>query len=213
MKKIGSVFISKILGLSKKLVKTISDPMGVKSDLFRILERIENQPAKIHDIKIKFTSETIHKGLEKMGYEGLASNRGIKIEFCPKNEKRFLIKAQVYPKTVQIDVACTNNPIIFDVPSLFFLHEILSDFSNHLYEISGEFAPRVKEWEITHFHLNKDGDFEVNGPRFHMTIGDASEGLVRYYSKVMPDGKILPRIEKVQTPKTTLEQAMIKSIG
>lgn len=190
-----------------RALRELVNPMRVKSDFFKILESLKAQPAKIHDIKIKFHSN-IHEKLAKIGFEQNPQNKGIRIEYSPINDNRFTIKGLIYPNTVQIDVACTNYPLIFDIPSLFYLHELLKEFSIHLYEISTIRPPSVKDWVITHYHLNRDGNCEINGERFNMTTGDHSEGMIRYYSKIQPDGTCKPRLEIIKTPKITLEELM-----
>jgi len=185
---------------------------GDVSNLIQILEALEDQPAKIHDVKIMLDAD-IHSALVKDGCTVNLHNHGIQIKCIPITDSNIVVKASVYPQTVQLDVACTYKPIIYDVDSLLYFTEMLKEASMYLATITHAVLPPVKDWIITHYHLNKDGTFELNGESFHFTISDVTSGLIRFYSKKMKDGKVFPRIEQIETPKITIAEAMKKAMG
>lgn len=186
-------------------------PTGGGSQLIDILESLEDQPAKIHDIKLKLNSE-IHQALVEKGCTPHPRNNCIQIRHIPITDNNIVIKALVYPKTIQIDVACSYKPIVYDVGSLLYLTEILKEASMYLTTLSGIILAPVKDWVITHYHLNKDGSYEINGQDFHFTMEQISNGLIRYYSKLMPDGTKIVRLEQIQTPSIPVFKVMQKVI-
>ncbi|QMU53784.1 MAG: hypothetical protein GKS07_01970 [Nitrosopumilus sp.] len=199
--KIKGVYLS---GDSHKI--TVS-PTGDAADLIAILKSLKSQPAKIHDIKIKINA-CIHEGLIQKGCTPHEQNNSILVKNLPVTDNNMTLKALVYPKIIQIDVGCSYKPIVYDVKSLLYLCEILAQASMSLMHLSGCTLPPVNEWMITHYHLNKDGNYAINGQTFHFTVGDVSTGLIRYYSKSMPDGTLIPRVEQITTPSTSLFEEM-----
>ena len=184
---------------------------GDVSSFIQILESLEHQPAKIHDVKIKIDAE-IHSALVKAGRTVDLHNHGIPIKHIPITDNNIVVKASVYPHTIQLDVACTYKPIIYDVDSLLYFFEILNQVSMFLTSITHVVLPPVKDWIITHYHLNKDGSFELNGASFHFAISDVTAGMIRFYSKKMKDGKVIPRVEQIRTPKISITEVMKKAM-
>jgi hypothetical protein len=182
------------------------------SDFIKILESTAKQPVMIHDVKIKIDVD-IHSELVAAGRTVNFNNQGIQIKQIPITDNNIVLKASVYPHTVQLDVACTYKPIIYDVESLLYFSEILAKASMFLTSITLVTLPPVNEWIITHYHLNKDGSFEINGKSFHFTISDVTSGMIRFYSKKMGDGRVIPRIEQIQTPKISITEVMKKVVG
>ena len=183
-------------------------PTGEK--LIWMLNQLKKQPASIHDIKIHFDSnlyETISKIPE--------------IEINPKNKGIFLncelisgyhTKLSIYPAKVQIDVSCTFNPIVYDNQGAIFLIVLLTNLQNFLISL-GKGQVQIsdfRQWIITHYHFGKDGKEEWNGESFHITIADAFDGLTRYYGKIMPNGKKIPRGEQICTPKIKISDELEK---
>ena len=64
----------------------------------------------------------------------------------------------------------------------------------------------VNNWKLTHYHFGKDGRESYSGRRFNHTYEEMAEGLVRFYTKIMPNGTIIPRFEQIQTPHNTLDR-------
>lgn len=183
-------------------------PTGEK--LIWMLNQLKNQPASIHDIKIQFDSN-LYETVSKIP----------KIETNPKNKGIFLncelisgypTKLLIYPTKIQIDIACTFNPIIYDNQGAIFLIILLTNLQNFLISLGKSHVqiPDFRQWIITHYHFGKDGKEEWNGESFHITIAAAFDGLTRYYSKTMPNGKKIPRGEQIRTPKIMISDELEK---
>jgi len=181
------------------------------ANMFTILKNLREQPPKIHDIKLKFSSD-LHHILIKKGEKPNPTNSGI---FKPFRLDDFtLSRLSVYPETIQIDLGCSHRPLVYDILGVFQLvfylgqlHEImtrLGDFQSRL--------PFFGEWIVTHYHFGKDGSETYSGQSFHRTFEDLSAGLVRFYSKEMHDGKTISRFEQVQTPNQSLNKEIDKII-
>jgi len=192
--------------------KITFSPMGDALDLIDILKSLKDQPPKIHDIKLKINA-SIHEELKQTGCTPNKKNNSILITNLPVNDNNIVLKALVYPKTIQIDVACSYKPLVYDGKTLLYLLEILAQVSIHLFHFSGCKLPPVYDWIITHYHLNKDGNYAINGQNFHFTVGEVSTGLIRYYSKLMQDGTKIPRVERIVTPSISLFEEMKKVIS
>ena len=184
---------------------------GEAMELIQQLEMLKDQPGRIHDIKLKVNCR-IHYNIQKNGCTVNSDNHSILVNI-PVSDNSINIKALVYPKIIQIDVGCSFGSIIYDIDSLQYLLEILTEASIYLSGLSKQKLPPVKDWVITHYHFNKDGNFEINGKSFHFTFGTVTASLIRFYSKKMKDGRTIPRIEKIVTPRISFSQAMIDAIG
>lgn len=184
---------------------------GDTLNLIQILKSVQVQPAMIHDVKMKI-DVSIHTPLVKAGCSVNPNNHCILIKDIPITDNNIVFKASVYPHTVQLDVACTYKPIIYDVDSLLYFIEMLKEASMYLTRLTSITLPSVKDWIVTHYHLNKDGSHELNGESFHYAISDVTSGLIRLYSKRMNDGRVIPRIEQIQIPQTSITEIMKKAV-
>lgn len=203
----------KIKGISLPLDSHLvtPKPMGDAQQLITILESLKNQPAKIHDIKIQFASD-IHKGLVEKGSTINPSNHSIKITNIPTTDNNIVLIAMVYPKTTQLNVGCTYKPIVYDVDSLLYLMEILGQASMSIFGISGIHPPNVKDWMVTQYHFNKDS-VALDGKSFHITLGELSSGLIRYYTKILQNGSTIARVEQIRSPNISILDMMKEVVG
>ena len=187
-------------------------PMRVEEEEFvKLLESLKDQPAKIHDIKIRIDNPELHSALLQKRYSKDPHNHSIKDNF-ETIDNNITTKLLIYPKTIQVDLGCTYRPLIFDIKTIWYLHEHLSKVSYHLAGLSDVILPPVNDWIITHWHFGKDGLEAYNGQNFQYTIEDVNTGLIRFYSKLMKDGKRYPRLEQIQTPQNTLEEEMNRAM-
>lgn len=181
-------------------------------EVFHLLNKLKDQPPKIHDLKFKFSSD-IHNLLCNLNCSVDPSNKSIKINI-PSFDKNIVVKFLVYPKTVQVDVGCTFKPFVYDIPGVLHLASVLGRVCGYIDNMTNYEAkfPPVGEWIVTHYHFGKDGTEQYSGQMFHYSWDDVSTGLVRFYSKSMPDGKVIPRMEQIVTPRISLDQEMERII-
>jgi len=180
---------------------------GVQNDYIKLLESLKDQPPKIHDIKIKVINSEVHEMLVQKGCSVDSRNHSIKVNY-ESIDNNITTKILVYPNTIQIDIGCTYNPLVYNTQTFWFLHEHLAKISYHLTGICGAILPPVNEWIITHYHYGKDGTQSYNGQTFQRTIEDVGNGLIRFYSKLMKDGKTIVRLEQAQSPQCSIEEKM-----
>jgi hypothetical protein len=186
-------------------------PMGLANNLVSLLSSLKDQPAKIHDIKIKVKTR-IYDDLKSKGFLINPKNHGIIIRNIPVHDNNLKVHALIYPELIQIDVGCTYRPIVFDTGSLLYLSQSLSDCAFHIGCLAGAPIPLpVKDWIVTHYHLNKDGSYGIDCQDFHFTIGEVTAGMIRYYSKIMPDGTKIQRLEEIQTPQKPIFELIKKA--
>lgn len=177
-----------------------------------LLQKLRDQPPKIHDLKLQFSSN-LYSILKDKKCSLDPHNKSIKLN-TPSLDNNITAKFLVYPKTVQVDIGCTFKPFVYDIPGLSYLTYFLGRICGYIdaiTEFKAEYPPATK-WIITHYHFGKDGTEEYNGQLFHRTFEEFSSGLVRFYSKTMPGGKIIPRIEQIVTPKISLDQEIERMI-
>lgn len=187
-------------------VRSITDrPMGEK--MINILEHVREQPASIHDIKIQTYSENLHEILVKQGAKVNPQNKGILL-----SRLRFDVNVsstiQVYPHTVSIDVACTHQPLVYDIAGVVQLIFILGQIYYHLLLLSNSEAhfSSIDEWKLKSYHAGKDGTQSFSGQSFEVRLDQFADGTIRYYNKLQNDGTRLPRFERIITPNVTLIQ-------
>jgi len=171
----------------------------------KLLESLNHEHPKFHDIKIKVyhDGELYYKLLDK-GFSPNRYNKCISYNFSgikPSLET----KSSIYENIIQIDIGCSNEPLIYDISSFLELIEHLSYFSHSVCGLAGSHSlPFVYEWILTHYHLNLDSSIEYSGKSFEVKINDVGQGLIRYYSKKFPNGKTTARLEQIKTPKKTI---------
>jgi len=180
-------------------------------DMIAILKKLREQPPKIHDIKLKFKSN-IHQFLSKLGEKVNPANKSIQYRFRLDDFAR--TNVSVYPHTVVVDLGCTHKPLAYDICGViqmaFYLGQIKEAL--HLFSRVEGYIPPLVEWIVTHYHFGKDGSESYSGQSFHLTFDDVATGLVRFYSKKMLDGKVVPRIEQIQTPNSSFDKEIEKII-
>ena len=192
--------------------KVTLEPMRVQEkDFVRLLATLKDQPPKIHAIKIGVDTSELHKMLLQKGYSKDRHNHSIKVNF-DSIDNNVVTKILIYPKTFQVDLGCTYKPLIYDIKTIWYMHEHLSKISYHLSGLGSVVLPSVDSWIITHWHFGKDGTEAFNGQNFHYTVNDVNTGLIRFYSKSYPDGTVKPRLEQIQTPHTTIRDEMKKAM-
>lgn len=194
--------------LNNKETIVTDDPMGDK--LFLMLMHVKEQPAAIHNIKIQFISN-LHKFVSQIPNIRINSqNKGILLDLEPIPNYR--TKILIYPNKIQVDIACTFNPIIYNIEGAFFLNSLLTLLHKRLVEIGRYQAdiPVFNDWIITHYHFGRDGQEEWNSESFHITIKDALHQLIRYYSKLLPDKKRICRWEIAKSPQVSISEEMEK---
>ncbi len=185
--------------------------MGVGTNMEEILREVRFQPPKVHDIKINFKSN-LHFILEKENYKVDPRNKRISLGEWNLQEHVY-VNVSVYPDTVQLDIACSGKPIIYDIDGAQEFNAMLG----RIYQIIMFHAmpynlimSRTGEWKITNYHFNRDGHQEYSGPKFHRTVKDFVGGIHRFYSKLFPDGRIRMRLEELQSPNCTVAEELSK---
>jgi hypothetical protein len=180
--------------------------MGVKQDIDSILENLKEQPPAIHDLKLKFNAENLYEILNNGTRNVNPRNKGIILDslLCGSS----LAKISVYPKSVHIDLGCTFVPYSYSYRGGVELRKTLEEIRKYLAEQIQNRAklPPVGEWNITQYHFGKDGKEELSGYSFMHTWEEIEGGMKRFYSKHMPDGRVIPRLEQIRTPNHTIDE-------
>jgi hypothetical protein len=184
--------------------------MEVGLGILPLLENLKEQPAAIHNLKFKFdTPEQFHEPL-RSNHPMNMNNHGIelKFDFGDKIEAKIMI----YPKTVVIDVACTFKPFIYDTASVSSMIRRIGGLYEYLLRLSyfKVEIPPPEKWIVTQYHFGKDSIQEIADRKFHYTWNEVSNGMIRYYTKKFPDGKVILRVEKIVTPNKPLEEVFSK---
>ena len=199
----------KLAGDTRKITL---EPMRVQEEYFvQLVSKLKEQPTQIHDIKIRIDNSELHNSLLHKGFSKDKHNHSIKVNF-EGIDNNVTTKILIYPNTIQIDIGCTYKPLIYNIDTVWYLHEHLSKVSYHLTGLSGVVLPTVNNWVITHWHFNKDGTEAYNGQSFHYTIKDVNTGLIRFYSKLMENGERIPRLEQIQTPQNSLKDELKRAM-
>jgi len=154
--------------------KITLEPMRIQEEEFeKILATLKNQPPMIHDIKVRIDNSELHSRLLEKGLSKDTYNHSIKVNF-ESIDNNVTTKILVYPNTIQVDIGCTYRPLIYNIDTVWYLHEHMSKVSYHLTGLSGVILPTVNNWIITHWHFGKDGITSCNGQNFHYTIEDVN---------------------------------------
>lgn len=200
----------KLKGLDISHFKNFVTDKDKGAVMLSMLENLKDQDPCIHDLKFLIDTD-IHHYLKN--YPVNQNNNGIKI-LIPSFDKNIQIKAMVYPKKLQLEIGCSYKPFVYDLSGSLNLCSVLGQILFYLRVIShsdAKISP-IHSWIITHYHFGKDSSETWSGKSFHLTYEEAFHGLVRFYSKKYPDGKVVPRFENIVTPKISLEQELLRMI-
>jgi len=177
------------------------------------LKQLKGLIAMMHDIALKFKSDNLHILLQNNGYPSDTSNSMIKLKHF-FDELDSDVTFCIYPKSVQIHLASTYNPIIHDPDGILKLGMILGHVRQYLIGKSQELAniPLCEDWTVYHYHLNKDGP-ACSGKAFEITVSDFDSTMMRFYKKRMSDGTTKNRIEAIQTPNISVNKLFRETLG
>jgi len=186
---------------------------GMGVDLIKYIVDAANTIPSMHDMKIHLQSD-LHKYLVAQGYPTHAKNKSIKLEM-KTDSQNITVKALVYPRTVHIDIGCTNEPFpllpaggIKLASLLNKIKQFLCEQSSHKAEIS-----EIGQWEMTRHDRGQDGKITYDGKKFHITIENVIGGFAQIYSKEKLDGSLITRIEQVRTEKIKINDLLNKMRG
>ena len=181
--------------------------------LEKTLDHLKDLPLMMHDIALKFKSDNLHIVLQKNGYTPANSNSMIKLKHF-FDELGSDVTFCIYPKSIQIQLSCTQNPIIRDPDGILKLGTILGHVRQFLKGRSHELVniPLCGDWIVYHYHLNKDGP-SCRGKAFEITVNDFDYTMIRFYKKRMVNGKTKDRIEAIQTPNISVNNLFRKTLG
>lgn len=182
---------------------------GGMPEFEHLLESLRDQPPMIHNIHLKFESDLYSK-LVSIGYSVNPANHAIENVRYVSRDNNIDTKIRIYPNTTQIIIGCTYKPIIYNVSGVYSLFSHLSQVQFYLSQLTKNEAviPEVKTWIVVRYDFNKDGSVSICGQSFCYQLEDVSTGLIRFYLKKMLNGKMIPRLEQIQTPNKPISQIL-----
>lgn len=191
---------------SKRYRPITFERTGLGNNILKILCDLRSQPPALHNVKVKTSSSKMHAILVSKGLKEDPDNHGV---IFPLNMPPFTTKLHAYSNgTVHIDIACTSTPIAYSIQGvqhfLFFLgryYQFLVSYTDNMLDL-----PYPSEWIVTQYHFGKDGKEELSGPAVEHRFEDVTAGLFRFYSKKMLEGKVIPRIELIESPNRRLSE-------
>jgi len=183
-----------------------SKDTGVDNNkILSIIKNALKQPPSLHDITIKLDSD-LHHYLISLGYNPKTANKLVQLDL-QTNDDETTVKASVYPKIIQIHIACSNKPFPITDEGKQRLLSLLGQILAQMCQLSEHKAKfqKISLWVITHYHHGQDSLISYNGAKFEMTMEKATENFSRVYDKEI-DGQRIIRIEEIMTPKCTVEE-------
>lgn len=173
-----------------------------------LIKNCLNQEPAIHDIRFKFDTD-MFDAAKKKGYSVNPQNGSIVIssdDFTRFNPL-LTIRLILYPHSAQLNIACTNSPIIYNKESIQTLVFNLGRYIEGLKRDLGiDFLIQdISSWVAVMYHLNKDGSLEVQDRKFHYQWRDIDNLLLRVYTKDLNGRRIL-RIEEEKSPQKTIPE-------
>ena len=185
----------------------VAGGMGV--DLIdRIIEATKEQ-LSMHNIKIQIENTDLHQHLEKQGFPQHNKNKGIKLQMS-SSDINSTVRIQVYPKTIQIDIGCTDEPFSLLPAGAVRLANLLDQMLNFLCKESlhrAEIA-EIGKWWITHQHRGHDSKISYDGEKFHILCENALGVITRAYSKDSKNGTRFIRVEEIRTERIRVAELL-----
>ena len=190
--------------------------------LIFMLQNLPLEKQSIHDIRLKFKVSDIWKILS-LRPEFYKNKRSNDIIIPAWHNRNTIVKIIIHKTdTVSVIVGCSLEPILLDVYGIirFFtnltrveerLKYILKDCNPVNYNIHSSPIPEYLSWIVTMWHFGRDGLPGFNGERFHITVKDAQDVLIRLYTKDF-NGKLRLRLERQECPNISLADAIKEKI-
>lgn len=198
--------------------------------LTRILEKLDDEPFTIHDIRCLFHCRDLREALDRnpnrfkaAGWRHDKSNDHWQ---SPRYRwgRRWIFARVSSAGVVQVIIQCTDDPIEVDVESMLNLMYALGDFRNWLtfqciyygaltHIEASALIPPPTEWRVVQWHFGKDamGVTEISGfPINNITLKEWGDGYIRLYMKSRASGHV--RLEKVERPANP-DQKLVTWLG
>lgn len=193
--------------LETKVQRGIPTMEGMGANLIKHILDAEKAPVAMHDIKIKLSSN-LHSYLVEQGYVPDKTNKRIKLEM--NNTHYTTVKFSIYPKTISIDIGCSDEPITYLPAGATRLASLMAESHHFLCAQSSHKAEidEMGKWESFHYHKNQDGKITYEGEGFHILLEDALGGVIRAYSKTFSDGSTFVRIEEIIREKILITKLL-----
>ena len=175
-----------------------------------LIKNCNSQEPAIHDIRFKLDTD-LYDVCKKKGYSVNSHNGSIVIssDIFTKFNPLLVIKLILYPNSAQMNIACTNSPILYNKESIQTLVFNLGRYIEGLKrELGVDFLIQdISSWIAVMYHLNKDGSLEVQDRKFHYQLRNINDALIRVYTKDLNGRRIL-RIEEEKSPQKTIPELL-----
>ena len=194
-------------------VPSITDkPTG--DTMLMMLRNAREQPSSIHDVRIYTHCENLHEILKESGSIPNKHNSGIILPTF-RFELNIVAKVHVYPKSISVDIACTNRPLVYDISGVTQLLLMLGEMLHELKLLSQYRVklPPIPEWTVKMYHLGKDGTQSFSGQSNEMYLDELTSGSFRYYNKLGDDGERKLRVECIAHPNELLVKEIERMIA
>lgn len=206
-------FIKRLASLFTKPLahtQTIQIPSGgMGVDLIKHIVEAANAMPTMHDIKIQIENTDLHQHLEKQGFPQHNKNKGIKLQMS-SSDINSTVRILVYPKTIQIDIGCTDEPFSLLPAGAVRLAKLLDQIHHFLCKESLHQAeiPEIGKWWITHQHRGHDSKISYDGEKFHILCENVLGMITRAYSKDSKNGTRFIRVEEIRTERIRVAELL-----
>ena len=184
--------------------KMTSIPTGGLSLLLSMLPIDDDA---VHDLRLSFVAKGFYDALLVEGWSIDKTNHDIALRSIKFPNGR-IVKVRVH-KTgrVTILVGCSNTPfqISHGLSELVLLLDEVRDNLEHEYSKEPVRILPIGSWRLIQWHHGIDGNREFGGKTFNIAFDEWSGHLIRFYSKKIVQGRYHPRLERIETPKKSIE--------
>jgi hypothetical protein len=195
----------------------VSLNIGRQTPLYKWLKNRPREKQSLHDIRLTFTAKGFWNTVcQKFSEKVNLINQDIKLDSLRFTEdKDIIIKITVHhTNTVSVAIACSNRPIVIDVPDILYLIEILTRVETKLAAFCGTSVaiPRYTMWIVKMWHFGFDFLDWYDGEKFQVTFEEGISDLWRIYTKRWKNGKVKPRVEHQENPNKPIIDALLDKL-
>lgn len=171
--------------------------IGRQTPLYKWLKNRPREKQSLHDIRLIFSATGFWNAVYQNFSEINPNNQDINLptmEFT----KDIIIKVTVHhTDTVSVAIACTNRPIVIDIPDILDMIEVLTRLETKLAALCGPSVniPHYKTWIVKMWHFGFDFLDRYDKKEFHIVFEEGISDLWRFYTKRWKDGKVRVRGE------------------
>jgi hypothetical protein len=187
---------------------------GRQTPLYKWLKGRPREKQSLHDFRLTFISNGIWQTVSKK-FQAEKNNKDVCLDSLRFSEDILVEITVHHSDTVSVAIACTDRPLVIDIPDILYLIEIMTRAELSIANSCADsvvVVPRYTTWIVKMWHFGFDLLDRYDKDEFHITFEEGISDLYRIYTRRMKDGKIKARAEQQENPNKPFIDAILDKL-